>query len=183
MPLGEVNRQPHDVTATRLTRELYGGYGRNYTQTGIYAGQSDYYDGPDRSVLYADDVDHVDGRWYLSGLWLNGIESVTHDRVTADWEDYIALPFEARSVNVVLNPPGVSFDVRVELDGRPLTAGEAGADIEFDSEGHSFFRAYEGRLYGLVELPATGRHELKLSSNSDAFAVFAFTFGVYADVP
>jgi hypothetical protein len=134
-------------------------------------------------VLYADDVDHVDGRWYLSGLWLNGIESVTHDRVTADWEDYIALPFEARSVNVVLNPPGVSFDVRVELDGRPLTAGEAGADIEFDSEGHSFFRAYEGRLYGLVELPATGRHELKLSSNSDAFAVFAFTFGVYADVP
>lgn len=34
-----------------------------------------------------------------------------------------------------------------------------------------------GRMYRLVALPEFGEHELKLSSNSDDFALFAFTFG------
>ncbi len=108
---------------------------------------------------------------------------MVHDRVTVDFEDYIALTFEARSVNVVLNPPGEAFDVRVEIDGRPLTVAEAGADIMFDALGNSFFSADAGRLYAIVELPMTGVHELKLRSNSDGFEVFAFTFGAYIEGP
>ncbi len=181
--LGTVDRQQRDPAAVRSTRELYGGYERNYTQSGVYAGQIEYYDGPDRSFLYRDDVEHVNGRWYLKGQWLKAAEAIVHDRVTVGFEDYLALTFEASSVNVVLDPPGEAFDVRVEIDGRPLTIDEAGADILFDSDANSFFRADQARLYAIVELPAAGEHESKLRSNSDGFGVFAFTFGVYTEGP
>jgi hypothetical protein len=125
----------------------------------------------------------VHGRWYLQGQWLNEAEAIVHDRVTGDFEDYLALAFEARSVNVVLDPPGEASDVRVEIDARPLTVDEAGADIRFDAKGNSFFRADQARLYAIVELPAPGEHELKLRSNSEGFGVFAFTFGVYTEGP
>ena len=50
-------------------------------------------------------------------------------------------------------------------------------------EGRSYFRVDEGRLYELVSLLEYGTHELKLSSNSDDFVLFAFTFGAYEEGP
>ena len=51
------------------------------------------------------------------------------------------------------------------------------------AEGRSFFRVDEGRMYELVALPEYGSHELRLSSNSDDFSLFAFAFGAYKDGP
>ena len=41
----------------------------------------------------------------------------------------------------------------------------------------------EPRLYRLVHLDMLGSHELTLSSNSEQFEVFAFTFGAYVEHP
>ena len=174
----------YDPAATRITRELYGGYERNYSLSGPYAGQDEYYEGPDRVALYEDVESHRDNRWYLQGLWRNGREAIVHARVTDDFRDYIALRFYARSVNVVLRPLlDEPFEVAVELDGRPLAAAEAGADVRLDAEGRSILWVDEPRLYAVVELPAFGEHELKLRANSDDFAVFSFTFGIYTEGP
>ncbi|MPZ22167.1 MAG: redoxin domain-containing protein [Dehalococcoidia bacterium] len=171
-----------DPRASAFTRELYCGYERNYTTNGVYAGQEAYYEGPDREVLYEDDGEYSLGQWYLSGLWRNERQSIVHARSTSDLEDYIALPFLARSVNVVLDPVrDEPFQVVVEIDGRPLTAEEAGADIEFDEAGRSVLNVGEARLYALVELPEFGEHELTLRSDSDNFAIFSFTFGNYTE--
>jgi thiol-disulfide isomerase/thioredoxin len=171
-----------DPTATRQTAELYGGYQRNYTTHGRYAGQPEYYLGPDEVRLYEDDGTRTDSQWYLEGLWLNTSEAIVHARMTEDLSDYLALRFEARSVNVVLSSAGGEpYDVVVEIDGRPLTAEEAGADIAFDDEGRSILR-YDGpRMFGLVELPAHGVHELVLRTDSEDFAMHAFTFGSYTE--
>ena len=183
IPLGRTDSQALDPDATGVTRELYGGYLWNYGSA-PYAGQDEYYAGPDRSALYDDLGVHHHNRWYLQGLWFNQREAIVHARVTDELEDYIALKFAARSVNVVLRPlAGQPFDVVIELDGRPLAAAEAGADVVFDSDGRSVIRVEDPRLYAIVELPAFGEHELKLRSNSDDFAIFAFTFGVYTDGP
>ena len=97
---------------------------------------------------------------------------------------YIALRFMATSVNVVLRPVRDDpFEVVVEIEGRPLDADEAGADVSFDEAGRSIVVVDEPRLYAIVELPAFGEHELRLRSNSDDFAVFAFTFGAYTEGP
>ena len=179
--------QTRDPERADQTRELYGGYGRNYGQT-QYAAQDAYYLGGDRELQY-EDIDtsstaRANHRWYLQGLWRNEREAILHARTTQNLEDYFAFLFRARSVNVVLDPPsGQSFDVYIEIDGRALRADEAGADVVFDAAGNSLIRVDEPRHYAIVELPEFGEHDLKLASNSDQFAIFALTFGSYLEGP
>ena len=71
-----------------------------------------------------------------------------------------------------------SFDVYVQIDDRPLKPEEAGQDITFDDQGRSFFTVTEPRLYAFLEIPEFGEHVIKLTSNSDDFSIFAFTFGI-----
>lgn len=74
-----------------------------------------------------------------------------------------------------------AYEVVVELDGRPLDADEAGADIRFDDDGRSVLTVDEPRMYAVVELPELGDRELKLFSNSEHFGMFAVTFGAYLE--
>ena len=74
-------------------------------------------------------------------------------------------------------------EVAVELDGRPLLAAEAGADIEWDPDGASVLRVGETRLYQMVELPQFGKHELKLTTNSGGLAIYTVTFGIFESGP
>ena len=166
-----------------LTRELYGGVLRNYSQTGLYVGQVEYYQESQVLLEYTDTGERFNHVFYLQGPWFNGPESVIHGRRTEGFEDYIALKFFATSVNAVIDPQVLeSFEVEVTLDGRALSTEEAGADVVVQ-DGRSYFVVDEPRMYGVVELPALGAHELKLSAKSEGFALFAFTFGAYEQGP
>ena len=169
--------------AAQQTREIYGGYHRNSSSRGRYIAHPEYYDERDRTLSYNDPGDHQNQFMYLQGLWTNGLESLRHARVTENYEDHIALKFAATTVNAVLDPEDADpFDVRVTIDGRPLSTEEAGPDVVV-ADGHSFFTVNEPRMYEVVALPEYGIHELTLSSNSDDFALFAFTFGSYERGP
>jgi len=184
IPIGTGEGPRRDPSATSQTRELYGGYGRNYSNNGLYAGQPEYYDRPDQQVLYTDNVPHQDGRWYLQGAWTNAEEAIVHARETIDNEDYLIFKFLGRSVNVVINPLGKSapFKVIVELRGRPIKVEDAGDDVEYDDEGRSFITVDSfGREYRVVKLDKWGESELTLRPNSPAFAMFAVTFGSNLD--
>ena len=172
-----------DPQATGQTRELYGGTHRNYGRT-QYAAQPEYYIEGGVERFYTDIAEgqrRLGNKWYVQGLWRNEEEAIVHARETEELEDYIALNFTARTVNVVLNiPPGEPpYRVYVEVDGEPVRPEWAGDDVWFDEAGNGFVTVTEDDLYRLVKLPEWTRHELKLRSNSDKFAVFAFTFGSY----
>ena len=163
----------------RQTREIYAGFQRNISSRGLYVFHDQYYEGPNRTLSYSDPGDHQNQFMYLQGLWTNGLESIRHARETESYEDYIVLKFAATTVNAVIDPEGDSaFDVQVTIDGRPLSPEEAGPDVVV-AEGRSFFTVTEPRMYEVVSLPEFAIHELNLSSNSDDFALFAFTFGSY----
>ncbi len=167
----------------QVTRELYGGTRRNRQHDGGYAGQIQYYQGGTRIIEYQDRGEHQNDRFYLQGTWFNDVEAIRHARQTENFEDYIALKFTATSVNAVINPEkAASFEVRVTIDGRPLHPSEAGADVVV-ADGRSYFTVNGGRMYQVVALPEFGEHELKLSSNSDDFRLFAFTFGANSAGP
>jgi len=183
VPRGGVDSQRLDPQARAITRELYGGYQRNFSSNGLYAAQAAYYEAPDRTHEYVDGAPEIErnhNQWYLQGLWRNEAEAIVHARETEEPDDYIAFRFVARSVNVVLkSPSGEPYTVVVEIDGRPLTVDEAGADIVFDEFGRSVIRVAEPRVYAVVELPILGDRELRLRSTSIDFSMFAVTFGAY----
>ncbi len=168
-----------------LTRELYAGYERNYgalqRQTSPpYILHPEYYQATDTEVLYNDPGDHQNQFLYLHGLWRNEAERLVHARETEGFEDYVALKFFATSVNVVMGQEGSeSYTVRVTIDDGPLTMEQAGVDVMFDDDGESYVLVDESRMYNLLNLPMFEGNELKLSSVSDDFAIFAFTFGAY----
>ena len=110
IPLGLVENQDHDGTATRVTRELYGGFQRNYSPSGLYAAQEEYYAGANVDVEYVDTYAGTDqypsNQWVVNGLWRNESEAIVHARESEGLEDYIALRMEAVSANVVIDPQG-----------------------------------------------------------------------------
>ena len=181
IPIGTVSNIPRDREATRITRELYGGYERNYNPQGLYAGDEQYYIAPDTTLLYEDDRNYTPQQWFLHGLWTNGPEAIIHARETEEPEDYLAMNFIARSVNVVIQPQGPEpFEVFLYIDDdQPLAPDEAGEDVIFNDEGQSLIIVDEARMYRIVEQPTFLARDLKLSSTSDNFAIFAFTFGIY----
>ena len=167
----------------RQTREIYGGWRRNASATGRYIAHPEYYDGGvGLTRSYADPGNHANQFIYLHGSWTSALESIRHGRSTDELEDYIALLFRARTVNAVIDlaDGAEPFEVEVTLHDRPLTAEEAGEDIVIEDE-RSYFTVDEARLYNVVSLPEFSEGELKLLSNSPDFALFALTFGSYAE--
>jgi hypothetical protein len=72
---------------------------------------------------------------------------------------------------VLSPPPGGTGEVRVELDGRPIAADRAGADVH-----HGVVRVDRQRLYHLVSAPAGEHHALTLRV-APGVQAYAFTFG------
>ncbi|MCY4527997.1 MAG: redoxin domain-containing protein [Chloroflexi bacterium] len=171
-----------------LTRELYAGVERNYGALQFggspYVLHEEYYQGLGRVVEYEDiDEEHFNQFIYLQGSWINELEHLRHARVTENYEDYIYVNFRAAEVNVVLTigDSDDPYDVRVLVNDEPVKEEQAGLDIQWDDEGNSFITVEEPRMYRVIQLDDFEGHELKLSSNSDQFRVFAYTFGAYVE--
>ena len=172
--------------SARVTRELYAGWDRGYSDRWSngkgYVGQQEYFDARDTVTAYEDTGERKPDLIYLQGPWYNSEESLRHARETPGFEDYMALEFSAKSVNVVIRPEGEGsgpFKVLLTLDGEYMTDSNKGEDVVIEDDGRSFIYVDEPRLYSIVQAESYGSYGLKLSSNSPRFAVFAFTFGVY----
>ena len=168
-----------------VTRELYAGFqrGRNdllFGQGG-YVHQELYYESVNTIADFEkpDDLDpHV---IYFDGPWHIGAESSRHAIETENYEDSLSLVYSARSVNAVLtSPSGEPYKVRLTVGGEYLTDENKGIDVIIDDNGESYLWVTEPKMYSIIENPSwLRRQELKMSSNSDDFGLFAFTFGVY----
>ena len=108
-----------------------------------------------------------------------------HARETSENEDYIALKYSAKSVNAVLTAESIqSYRVLLTMNGQPLTEENKGRDVIIGGNGDSYIEVNEARLYELVDHPQYAQgQELRMSSNSSDFGLFAFTFGVYKEGP
>ena len=169
---------------TYQTREIYAGLERNVNSQVPYIIQVEFYSNPQSTpILLEDPGDHQNHFLYLQGIWINGLESIEHARVTEDLEDYAALKYFGNSVNVVLGSKGEPYRVYITVDDGPVPITDRGADIEEEESGRTFILVDRARMYRLIESPVYGGHELKLSSNSNDFVIFAFTFGSYSTGP
>jgi len=169
---------------TRQTQELFAGLFLNiYSPTPFIIQVELYTNPPDSQILFEDPGNHQNNTLYLHGMWSNGSESAKHARVTENLEDYVALKYYGTSVNVVLGIESEPYKVYLTVDDDPIPLVDRGADVQEDEDGATFILVDIDRMYRLTESPEYGGHEMKLSSNSDEFAVFSFTFGSYESGP
>ncbi|PKB81853.1 MAG: hypothetical protein BZY88_05700 [SAR202 cluster bacterium Io17-Chloro-G9] len=175
-------------TDAEVTRELYAGYERNLPDRlyggGGYVGQANYYLTQEEAANFALPGQLIPHVLYFEGPWRVGKENVTHGRVTSGYQDSINLVYSARSVNAVLTSGSDKpYRVRVTMDGEYLTPDNKGQDVVIGEDGESYLLVTEPRMYNVVENPQWMRQKaLKMSSNSDDFGLFAFTFGIYQKV-
>lgn len=170
---------------SRMTRELYFGYERNYSSTGVYAAQAEYYEQADTVIDFTDPgPPRRPNVWYAQGLWNNADEALVLLQDSATFDDYVTFEFTARSVNPVLSPPlsGPAL-VLVELDGAPLRPEEAGPDVDWDAEGRSLVRVDRPGMYRVVELSEVDTRVITLSARERGLSIYSVTFGSYEEGP
>jgi cytochrome c biogenesis protein CcdA/thiol-disulfide isomerase/thioredoxin len=148
------------VPSQQATPETYLGTARAQGWlAGPTAGRHDY--GPPPSGELATN------EFAYSGTW-----NVSEQPATAVSSAGIDVEFQAKNVYLVLSSPGERpLPVRVLLDGRPIPARYAGADV------HAGVVTVRGqRLYTLASLPRNERHHLALRF-APGVSGYAFTFG------
>lgn len=81
----------------------------------------------------------------------------------------LLLQFDAKEVYLVARPKTASGSFQVFLDGQATSLGD---DVE-----NGVVTVDSDRLYKLIKLPSSGKHQLRLVFPEDSLEVFAFTFG------
>ncbi len=144
------------------TPELYFGYdfasGRN--QLGNPEGFH-----PEEQVTYTIPQEVRGNFFYLGGTWKN-----LNDRMALTSESgRIVLPYFAKQLNIVA--AGES-ELIVLLDGKPISAMDAGSDV-FDAK----VITSESRLYNLVSTQDSARHVIEIQVTKPGFEIYTFTSG------
>jgi cytochrome c biogenesis protein CcdA/thiol-disulfide isomerase/thioredoxin len=100
-----------------------------------------------------------------------GVWDIGNEAAKAGDGAAVALRFQARRVFLVLGSPGRERDLHVLLDGKPISAADAGEDVH-----NGVATISSQRLYRLVDLPKAGTHTLELRF-APGIEGYAFTFG------
>ncbi|MDN8643884.1 cytochrome c biogenesis protein DipZ [Stenotrophomonas indicatrix] len=111
-------------------------------------------------------------QWGLSGQWRVNDEAAQLQQAGGR----IAFQFHARDLHLVLAPgeDGKPVRFRVLLDGKPLPAADAGADVAADGTG----TVNGHRLYQLIrQRGAIGPHRFEIEFLDAGVQAYAFTFG------
>ncbi len=156
------------VPSQEATPETYLGTARAQGWVnGPIAGRHDYGAGHPAPLAVND--------FAFSGTWSTSAQPVTaisDARPSAPHPPGIDVEFQAKNVYLVLSSAGgVPRPVQVLLDGRPVSAADAGADVR-----GATVTVKGQRLYTLVSLPHAERHRLSLRF-APGVTGYAFTFG------
>jgi thiol-disulfide isomerase/thioredoxin len=158
------------ISCYRVSPELYFGYKRGNlgNQEGYKPDAVEDYKMPER---LQDDTIYVEGKWFSAPEYMNpaldGVNTMAH----------VLLKYTSSEVNSVISPNDEKgFKVFVMQDEKYLSPEDAGHDVRFDSEGKSYIVVNEPGMYNLIKNKEFGSHILRLSSNSNGFAIYAFTF-------
>lgn len=131
---------------------------------------------PESVIHYNDPGYYFEGRLYLDGDWLSSREYVKLEEQGGK-DGSLSFTYQGAEVNAVIKPEGEKqFQVFVHQDDRFLIAANQGKDVQIDEEGRSYFLVDLARNYNIVKQKDFGEHNIRLTTRSNGFSVYAVTF-------
>jgi thiol-disulfide isomerase/thioredoxin len=128
---------------------------------------------PSQDLNYNDrSATRTDGAIYLEGYW----HATKQALVFGGGPGYIALPYHAIQVNVVMVPSGGPARVRVTEDGKPVPHEDAGPDLHYDTDGTSYVTVDAPRAYDILVNQKFGERELRLYPDRAGVGFYDFAF-------
>jgi hypothetical protein len=154
------------------TAELYAAAGRGVDIPTEHPGSAFNYVAPP-----ADQQGHLQANSiYWNGLWNIGQEYAEHARDSAPGQDYAAVDYSATMVVMVAANAGLPVKAFVTIDGKDVSAADAGSDLQYDSSGHSYVEVGRSDLFNLVRHPSFQEHIIKISPIGAGLRIFTFDF-------
>lgn len=165
------------------TPEMYVG---QWGDRGILSNKEGYRKG--KTIDYALPASVEDGHAAVSGRWetdkgntsgqSNGMIYRGKKNGDAPSTDELVMRYHARELYSVMNVEhGRPSRVYIRQDGKDLTKQNAGVDVRFDAEGHSYIEVREPRMYYLTANPKSGSHKVELFPTRSGLTINSFTFG------
>lgn len=151
-----------------VTPELYLGSAR-----GRLGNESGYAENDVKDYQAA--ADYLPDLAYLDGPWFASKEFIAACPLDGR-PSRLLIRYTAAEVNLVMSAQEAGLGVvRIQLDGQPVVAEEAGEDVRHDREG-TVISVPEPRMYRLVKNNKVGSRLLELSTSTRGFEAYAFTF-------
>lgn len=151
------------------------------TERGMVGNREGLQEGKTIEYRLPDSLD--EDKFYLSGRWRCEPQSVRLQPRNGE-QGRITYVYSAAEANLVIHPEGTpGFRVDVTQDGSPVKAGSRGADLRIDTDGRTYLQVDEPRMYMIIKNEKFDRHRLELSSSSDSFGAYAFTFTSMCETP
>lgn len=151
-----------------VTPELYLGFkrGRLGNESGYARNEvCDYHAGEN----LAPDVAWLDGPWYASD---ESVEACPLDGRPSR----LLLAFRGAELNLVMSPPESGSGVAsIKLNGKPLSASDAGDDVRVE-RGTSDVVVTQPRMYRLIKGTTAAPRLIEIVTSSPGLAAYAFTF-------
>ena len=145
------------------TPELYFGYkfAQNRNQLGSDEGFQ-----PEMIVKYSEPNNIELNKFYPIGNWKNHEDSMELTKSTG----LIKVSFDAKEVNIVTKN---NAQLKIYLDGVPLTKKHAGSDIIFGNK----MDVSNAGMYNIIKSETRISHTMEIVIEGKGFQAFTFTFG------
>lgn len=152
-----------------VTPELYLGYAR-----GAYGNETPII--PHSENSYTDLGNRKEAIPYLNGHFKVEAEYIENTRNIPSFNEYIALKYGAFAVNIVIDPNNnLRSELKVDLNGQPISEDMAGEDIIFKS-GQSYLKLDSPRMYSIIKAQNFHRGDLRLGLKDSNLRFYALTF-------
>jgi thiol-disulfide isomerase/thioredoxin len=154
----------------RVSPELYFGYSRGKLGNTEQPKKNEAQEFKKPDITQEDSI-YVEGRWITSSEYMAPALKDSSEMA------HIYLKYTSSEVNLVINPEKEKdYKVFIMQDNGHLSREDAGDDVEYDSNGKSYIVVGDPKMYNLIKNKNVGSHLLQLSTNSNGFSAYAFTF-------
>lgn len=157
----ELTKLDEETPKGRLTPETYLGTSRIER---FASGQQ----AQNGTKSYSMNQDLPEDYYSLGGTWI-----LTNEYAQSQKDSTLEINFYASKVFLVITPKTSSDQIKVYLDGKPVTDLFSGADVK-----GGILTTDKPKLYNLIDLKSNkDSHILRLEFQSEGTQIFAFTFG------